>query len=308
MTIPEKFKKLYYKQGYRIVGKNQHSAVKICRWTKESLRRDRVCFKQKWYGIESHRCLQVTPALFWCTHRCEFCWRSTSATLGTDMKNFKIDEPGEIIDGFIKAQRLLLTGFKGNFKVDKKKWKEAQNPTNMAISLAGEPTLYEKLSDLIGEVHKRSMTTFLVTNGTRPDKLESLEEEPTHLYISLCAPDKKTYEKVHNPLIPNGWEKLNESLELMNNFDCKTNMRLTLVKNLNMKSPEKYAKLIQKANPDFIEPKGYMWVGESQHRLKKENMPFHEDVVDFAKKLAEFTDYVIKDEFKPSRVVLLTKR
>jgi len=306
--IPKKFLDLYYKQGYRIVGKHQHSAVKICRWARESLRHDRTCFKQKWYGIESHRCLQCTPALFWCTHGCEFCWRAVSATLGSDMKGFPIDEPAEIIEGLIKYQKLLLTGFKGNFKVDKKKWKEAQNPTNAAISLAGEPTLYPKLSELIKEFHKRKMTTFLVTNGTMPERLKSLEKEPTQLYISLCAPDEETYRKIHNPLIRGGWKKLNESLELMNSFDCKTVIRLTLVKNLNMKSTEKYAKLIEKANPDFIEPKGYMWVGESQNRLKKENMPFHEDVVSFAKELEEFTAYKIKDDFKPSRVVLLTRK
>lgn len=308
MGIPEKFIEKYYKQGYRIVGRNQHSAVKICRWTRESLRHGRVCFKQKWYGIESHRCLQCTPALFWCTHRCEFCWRSHSATLGSDMKGFNTDEPSEIIDSFIKAQRLLLTGFKGNPKVERKKWEEAQSPTNMAISLAGEPTLYEKLSDLIKEAHSRGMTTFLVTNGTRPDRLKGLTEEPTQLYISLCAPDKETYQRIHNPLIPDGWKKLNESLELMKDFNCKKVIRLTLVKGLNMKNHEKYAKLILKAEPDFIEPKGYMWVGESQKRLSMDSMPFHEDVVDFAKELSEFTGYEIKDEFKPSRVVLMVKR
>jgi len=94
----------------------------------------------------------------------------------------------------------------------------------------------------------------------------------------------------------------------MNNFNCKTVIRLTLVKDLNMGSPEKYAKLIKKANPDFIEPKGYVWVGESQNRLEKENMPYHKDVVEFAKELAQETGYTFKDEFEPSRVVLLTKK
>ena len=308
MQIPKKFFDLYYKQGYRIVGKNQHSAVKICRWTKESLRHNRVCFKQKWYGIESHRCLQCTPSLFWCTHRCQFCWRSISATLGSDMDDFPIDEPDEIIDGLIRAQRLLLTGFKGNPRVDKKKWEEAQNPTNMAISLAGEPTLYEKLSGLIEEAHSRGMSTFLVTNGTRPDRLKNLETEPTNLYISLCAPDEETYLKVHRPLIKDGWKRLNESLELIKSFNCRTVIRLTLVKGLNMKNPEKYAKLIDMASPDFVEAKGYVWVGESQKRLPMDAMPFHEDVFEFAKKISEFSSYYIKDEFRPSRVVLLTKK
>jgi len=203
---------------------------------------------------------------------------------------------------------LLLTGFKGNQKVDIKKWKEAQNPTNAALSLIGDSILYPKFSELLEEFHRRKFSTFLVTKGTSPKKLKNLEVEPTNLYISLCAPDEKTYIKIDHPLVKDGWRKMNESLELMKSFNCRKVIRITLVKGLNMKDPEKYAKLILKAKPDFIEPKGYMWVGESQKRLPMGSMPFHEDVVEFAKKLSEFTGYKIKDEFKPSRVVLLAKR
>ena len=308
LKVPTKFIEKYYKQGYRVVGKHQHSAVKICRWTRESLRHNRVCFKEKWYGIESHRCLQCTPALFWCTQTCEFCWRSTSATLGSDMGGFPVDGPFDIIDGLIEAQRMLLMGFKGNEKVDRKRWEEAQNPTNMAISLVGEPTLYERLSDFIEEAHKRGMTTFLVTNGTRPDRLKELRTEPTNLYISLCAPDKETYKKTNRPVIKNGWDKLNESLEFMNNFNCRKVIRLTLVKKLNMKYPEKYAKLILKAEPDFIEPKGFMQIGEAQQRLPRFMMPQHHEIVEFARSLAELLSYKFKNHHLESRVVLLSKK
>jgi tRNA wybutosine-synthesizing protein 1 len=224
------------------------------------------------------------------------------------MKGFPIDEPAEIIDELIEAQRLLLTGFKGNEKVDRKKWKEAQNPTNMAISLAGEPTLYEKLSDLIKVAHKRGMSTFLVTNGTRPDRLKNLETEPTNLYISLCAPDEETYKITNQPLIKDGWKRLNESLELMKNFKCRKILRLTLVKGLNMKDPEKYAKLILKAEPDFVEPKGFVHVGEAQKRLSRDTMPFHDEIKVFAQQLSELTGYNIKDDSPASRVVLLSKK
>lgn len=306
MQIPKKFSDLYYKQGYRIVGKHQHSAVKICRWTKESLRNDRVCFKQKWYGIESHRCLQCSVSLS-CLNRCVYCWRTFHPVFEKEMDVKVVDEPSEIIDKLIEAQRLLLTGFKGNLKVDKKRWEEAQNPTNAALSLIGDSILYPRFSELLREFHRRKFSTFLVTKGTSPDKLKELETEPTNLYISLCAPDKETYMKIDNPLVKDGWKRMNESLELMKSFDCRKVVRMTLVKGLNMKNPEKYAKLILKAEPDFIEPKGYMWVGESQKRLPMDSMPFHEDVVEFAKKLSEFTGYEIKDEFKPSRVVLLAR-
>ncbi len=307
MQIPKNFLDLYYKQGYRIVGKHQHSAVKICRWTRESLRRDRVCFKQKWYGIESHRCLQCSVSLS-CLNRCVYCWRTFHPVFEKDMNAKAIDEPSEIIDELVNAQRLLLTGFKGNLKVDRKKWEEAQNPTNAALSLVGDSMLYPKISELLKEFHRRKFSTFLVTKGTSPEKLKKLEVEPTNLYISLCAPDKETYMKVDHPLVKDGWKRMNESLELMKSFNCRKVVRITLVKGLNMKNPEKYAKLILKVEPDFVEPKGYMWVGESQKRLPMDSMPFHEDVVEFAKKLSEYTGYEIEDEFEPSRVVLMTTR
>lgn len=301
--IPQKARERFFKAGYRIVG--NHSAVEICHWTKESLRSGRVCYKEKWYGIKSHRCLEMTPALIWCTHKCKFCWRPLDFTICGEPEP---DEPKEIIKKCIEARKLLLTGFKGNEKVDRKKWEEAVKPTSAAISLAGEPTLYPKISELIEEFHKMRMTTFLVTNGTRPDRLMNLKEEPSQLYISLCAPDEKTYVKVNRPLITNGWKKLNESLELMKSFNCRKVIRLTLVKGLNLKEPEKYAKLVLKAEPDFIEPKGYMWVGDSQKRLPKEAMPSLEEIKEFAAKLSELTGYTVKDEDKASRVVLLSKK
>jgi tRNA wybutosine-synthesizing protein 1 len=220
----------------------------------------------------------------------------------------KVDEPSVIIDELIKAQRQLLSGFKGNLKVERKKWEEAQNPTNAALSLIGESLLYPRISELLEEFHKRGFTTFLVTKGTLPEKLRGLEVEPTNLYISLCAPDEETYTKVEHPLVKDSWKRMNESLELMKSFVCRKVIRITLVKGWNMKDPEKYAKLILKAEPDYIEPKGFMRVGEAMKRLPHDAMPFHEDVLEFAKKISEYTGYRIKDEFKPSRVVLLSKK
>ncbi|KYC54354.1 MAG: S-adenosyl-L-methionine-dependent tRNA 4-demethylwyosine synthase [Candidatus Methanofastidiosum methylothiophilum] len=153
------------RQKYKIVG--AHSAVKICHWTKKSLIENRVCYKQKFYGIESHRCLQMTPSVAWCTHKCLFCWRPVEYNEDTP---YSYDVPEAIVEGCINAQRELLSGYHGFLeKVDINKLKEAENPTNVAISLAGEPTLYPDLSGLIEEFRKRKFSTFLVTNGTTPD-------------------------------------------------------------------------------------------------------------------------------------------
>lgn len=247
----------------------------------------------------------MTPSLIWCTHKCQFCWRPLEFTVS---KEPKPDDPKEIIDGCIEQRWLLLTGFGGFSKVDRRKWKEAAKPTNAAISLAGEPTLYSRISDLIEEFHKRKITTFLVTNGTKPDRLKSLEAEPTQLYISLCAPDEQTYLQIHKPLISDGWKRLNESLELMKKFSCRTTIRLTLVKGLNLKDPEKYAKLILKAEPDFIETKAYFHVGESQNRLTRSSTPSTEEIKEFAEKISELTGYYVKDIDVSSRVALLAKK
>lgn len=293
------------RSGYRFVGENKHSAVKVCHWTRKSLLNRGFCYKQQFYGIRSHRCLQLAPSLPFCDHKCIFCWRNIDVTHPSWIG--EVDEPNGILDGAILAQRQLLSGFGGNPDMDRKKLQEAQDPKHCAISLAGEPMIYPKISELIEECRKRSMTTFLVTNGLHPDRLAEVAE-PTQLYISVTATDPKTYKAVCQPQVPGGWERLNQSLELMPSFKCRKVIRLTLVKGLNLKDPHGYAKLIERAKPDFIEPKAYMHVGFSRTRLNTENMPGHDEIRSFAEELAEETGYEIIDESESSCVVLLKRK
>lgn len=292
------------KSGYRIVG--IHSAVKICHWTKSVLRGGKNCYK-RWYGVESHRCLQMTPSVQYCNMMCVFCWRFHTINR-VETYSGDWDRPEELLDGLIVEQRQLLSGFKGNPKVDRRLFEEAMEPKHMAISLDGEPTLYPYLAELIKLAGKRGMTTFLVTNGTMPERLKELLErdaEPTNLYISLYGPDKETHLIACNPLIPDSWERLMESLKLMPSFKCRKVIRLTLVKGYTMKSPEKYAELIKVARPDFVECKGYMHVGESQKRLPREAMPSMDEIREFAEELRKQLGYLWVDEDMASRVVLL---
>ena len=108
-----------------------------------------------------------------------------------------------------------------DFLENRKKWKEAIEPKSAALSLAGEPTMYSLISELLENLNSLGMKTFLVTNGTRPDRLETLSKEPTTLYISLTSPEKKCYSRLNRPIIKNGWERLTKSLELMNSFNCR---------------------------------------------------------------------------------------
>ena len=216
------------------------------------------------------------------------------------------DEPKFIVDGLIKSQRELLTGL-GGVPHDEKFLKEAQNPSHAAISLSGEPTCYSKISDMIKEFHKRKIKTFLVTNGTFPERLESLETLPTQLYVSLCSYDKDLFERFQKPLMKDAWKKLNNTLELLPSLETRKVIRLTMVRDWNMKEPEKYAKLIGKAMPNFVEVKSFMSVGFSRQRLPYSSMPSHEEIREFAEKLSDSLGYKVANEKKDSRVVLLKK-
>lgn len=301
--MDERVQNLLEKQGYRIVG--SHSAVKICHWTREKLMRGRACYKSKFYGMASHRCLQMTPSVAWCQHRCVFCWRPIEHTLGSRM-DFKVDEPSFIVEEAIKKQRSLLSGYWGEKKIERKLVEEAHTPRHAAISLAGEPTTYPYVDELINEFHKRSFTTFLVTNGQNPERLEKVR--PTQLYLSLIAYDRELYKKINAPQLSDGWERLNRSIEIFRNHSSKKVVRITLVRGYNLEHPEKFAELVERANPDYIEPKGYVHVGYSRKRLERSHMPSFEEVHEFARVLGDEVGYKIKDYVKDSKVVLLAKR
>ena len=295
-------KKILKKQHYALVG--EHSGVKLCHWMRQSLLFNRECYKQTFYGIQSHRCLQMTPAINHCTQLCLYCWRYQHFTENTLQQ---LDEPEFILDHAIEAQQKLLTGFKGDSRCDLSKWKEANKPNMLACSLSGEPTLYPQLGEFFDLCHHRGITTFLVTNGTTPKVLEQLDPLPKQLYVSVVAPNKKIYNKICSPLIPDGWQKLNTTLELLPSLNTRTVIRHTLVHGWNMNESfiKQYAELDKKAQPLFIEPKGYVFVGYSRKRMTLGNMPSHDQVKQFGRTLSEKIGYQLLNEKKDSRVVLL---
>jgi tRNA wybutosine-synthesizing protein 1 len=216
-----------------------------------------------------------------------------------------------ILNEAIAAQRKLLSGFKANPQVSGKLFEESTSPMHVAISLDGEPTLYPRIADLIREISQRGMTSFLVTNGTMPNRLEDILNggaEPTNLYLSLYGPGKTTYEKVTRPLVPDVWERIRTSIRLLREFKrSRTVVRLTLVKGANMHDPEGYSRLVNEGTPSTLELKGYSWLGESKHRLPMNAMPYQFEIRQFAKKMEKTTGYEVVAEDSVSRVVLLTR-
>ena len=299
--MDEDYRNLLIKQQYRIY--KDHAAVKLCHWMKESLTHGRKCYKQDFYGIESHRCLQMTTAINECSHRCRFCWRVQDRDF--EVKDWA--EPKDMLDHLIEMQRELITGYKGDPRVDRKMWEEANNPNQVAISLAGEPITYPYLSDFLKECHRRKMMTFLVTNGTYPEQMEALDELPRQLYVTVAAPNEEIYKRTCVPKIPDGWQRLMRTLELLPSLDTRTVIRHTLVKGLNFGWIDEYAKLDRIADTDMIEPKGYVFVGSSRMRLTNEAMPSFDEIVDFSKQLGERVGMELIKQKPDSRVVLLAK-
>jgi len=71
--------------------------------------------------------------------------------------------------------------------------------------------------------------------------------------------------------------------------------------------PEGYAKLAEKYNPMFIECKGFSYVGHAQERLEVQNMPYHDEILEFAKKIEENSSYKVIDSKAESKVALLVR-
>ncbi len=312
------------KQGYHFVGTHKHSAVKTCLWLWKSIRGEGNCYKGKFYGISAHRCVQMTPSIF-CNQRCAHCWRPIEAfniRTDTELKKQPVewDSPAEIVEGCIREQKRLISGFKGSPKVNRDAFAEAEVPKHAAISLIGEPTLYPYLKGLIQEFHSHDMTTFVVTNGTNPDVLREIN--PSQLYLSLNAPDEAIYKRVAHASY---WPRINESLDELRRKKGRTRtvIRITGIEGLNMVNPGGYAEVLKRANPDFIEVKAYMHIGYSRKQLPREAMPAYSRVKEFASEIAERLaaaaydakanakananyNYRIVDESEISRVVLIS--
>lgn len=390
------------KTTYKIVGKNKHSAIKPCYWLEQRLmtgRDNRNCYKGV-FGVQSHRCLQNTPSLPFCTHQCVFCWRDIeNGNLGNEFK-VESDDPKFLVSEMIKYHQdivenqlslrryidnyeimidllyymLLNKGFQNikslssNLHISKNKVErainllrnqkfirqkgdffqdfqldteirncidsreeiktlihqelttpdeiaqahsEALNPTHAAISLDGEPLLYPKMSGLVEEFKKRKMTTFIVTNGTLPEKIEELDPLPSQLYVTLPAYDECIYKKICRPTIKNGWEKIMKTLELLQSLSCRTLVRLTAVKGLGISNEfvKEYAKIVEKTNPNFFEIKGFTLQAKAlliRERLQSDKLiqdyfPDYEYLENIALKFEEISNFPLIYKNKTSR-------
>ncbi|KAL0248192.1 hypothetical protein GEMRC1_003428 [Eukaryota sp. GEM-RC1] len=315
----ESYQSALTSQGYYVIP--PHSAVKLCSWTKRSLRDQPVnvldgetttmCYKHSFYGISTAFCIQCSTSLS-CANRCVFCWRHQNAPLARSWK-WKAAPPTELVNALILGQQKLVKEHRGVPNVDLDLVEEASAPRHVALSLVGEPILYPFFDELLSEFHRQRISTFIVCNGQHPEELSRISLA-TQVYISVDAPNSDLLKEIDRPLHKDYWTRLIDSLTVMKSLKARTCVRLTAIKGVNMEDDhiEDYVSLINIAQPTFIEVKGYSHVGGSTSRgiLEKASMPWPEDVLSFARKIerASDGDYTVISAHLPSRAVCLAHK
>ncbi len=294
-------------------GVSDHSTVDLCHWTKKSFKNDGDCYKHKFYGISTHRCMEFSPAGMYCENRCVYCWRPMEFYDTMIMEPEKVAEPEQIISRLMEERRKLIMGYFGDSRNEKQKLDESLLPAHYAISLSGEPTMYPKLPELIKYLKKLPDTKsiFLVTNGQEPDMLQKLQDEdalPTQLYLSTNAADYESFLKINRPKYDDSWKRWNRSLLMLSELDTRTVLRITLIRNY--KDIEEmipaFAAMLRDSSPNFVEIKSYMHIGRSTNRLEHENMLDMDEIRHFASELAKQSRiFSVMDESYISRIVVL---
>jgi len=322
------------KMNYALVGGT--SAVQVCRWTKNSLRGDRGCWKEKFYGVSSAGCCQMSPAVMWCENKCLHCWRPIEMNLGTELP--MVDSPAFILDGIVVSRKKLLMGFKGREGIDLEKLEKALVPSLFTMSLSGKATLYPRLGEMFAEIRRRGAVSFLVTNGLNPSVLRNLSSLPTQLTISMNAPNEGLFFSFNRCCLKDGWEGFLDSLDVMCALKGRVRraIRLTLVKgkgsqsadgstsldgssfcdgdldsltNMSDENVSEYVGLIRKAEPDFVHVKGFKSIGYARGRLGYDRQVWFDGVKEYALKLLKGLDgYEVVGEDERCCVVVLGRR
>jgi len=269
------------KEGYKLIG--THSAVKLCRWTKHQLRGRGGCYKHTFYGITSYQCMEATPSLA-CANKCVFCWRHHKNPVGKEWR-WKTDDPYMIVDEAVRTHVQMIKETKGIPGVKKDRWLEAHTVKHCALSLVGEPIMYPRIDEFLGELHRRQISTFLVTNGQHPKSIGSIRPI-SQLYVSVDAPTPESLIAIDRPLFSDAWERLQESLSMLKDKGQRTVARLTVVKGWNSDEVSGYAKLVALGSVSLVEVKGVTFCGKSDaSNLNMSNSPWHHEVVELVRTL-----------------------
>lgn len=170
--------------------------------------------------------------------------------------------------------------------------------------------MYPEINTLCSELHRRRISTFLVTNAQFPEKIHALVPI-TQLYVSVDAATEDTLKEIDRPLFTDFWQRFRDSLSALKDKRQRTVYRLTLVKGWNATEVNDYAKLVELGMPDFIEIKGVTYCGTSNSAsLTMKNVPYNEEVCAFSMAMCDALnqEYGLACAHEHSCCVLLAKR
>jgi tRNA wybutosine-synthesizing protein 1 len=223
-----------------------------------------------------------------------------------------MDEPLAIVAEGIEQHRKMIRECKGIPGVKPERFQEAMQVKHCALSLVGEPIMYPRINELVGDLHLRKISTFLVTNAQFPEAIRALHPV-TQLYISIDAATPESLKAVDRPIFTDYWDRYLESMRALADKKQRTTYRLTLVKDHNMADAADYARLVSLGQPDFIEIKSVTFCGESKaSSLTMGNVPWHEEVKDFSERVLSHeglsADYELACEHQHSCIVLIAHK
>jgi len=201
-----------------------------------------------------------------------------------------------LIESAIENHIKIIKSQKGVKGVIPERFTAAHTIKHCALSLVGEPILYPYINEFIDELHKRKISSFLVTNAQFPKQIETLRPL-TQLYLSIDAATKESLKKIDRPLFTDFWERFLDCIVLLKQKGQRTVFRLTLVKDYNMEELKNYAELIKLGCPDFIEVKGVTFCGDSDASdLTISNTPWHHEVYSFCQELTKYANEAVESE------------
>jgi len=267
-------------QGYRLVG--THSAVRLSRWTKTNLRGRGACFKRTFYGTRSYETVETSPALS-CSSNCVYCWKHPGCPTSTQWA-WAVDDPKMVADNVIFQHIAMLNTMKDVQGVKPDRLLAAQTVRHCDLSLVGEPLLYPHINAFLQHMHSRRISTWMYHTGLHPKLLEKLGTT-THLTLSVCGPNRQLMKCIMQTMVDDCWDRLQMSLDIMAQKSHRTSLRLIIIKAWTDAFHEEYAELIQRSRPDFIEVKGVIFCGKTDPLNMENNVPTHQEILDFCRKL-----------------------
>ena len=285
----------------RTVG--EHAMIALCPWTAHSISRNRPCYKQQFYGIPSHRCVQMSPWSLSCGHNCLHCWRPPCGS----NKAQEILPPEPLANAIVREHLALVAGFEGSNVSDLTRAHEAKNPSNVAMSLTGEASRYPYLDELIEIFKCKGFSTILVTAGAEERSFANLVHLPSMLYLSVLAYDEKSYERLCRP-IESTWKDWVAFCAVFSQLHTTRVLRVTLIKGLNDhdRAMDGFSKIVGICRPKFIEVRSYAPVGRAALIGRENILPF-ENIVEFCQEFCHSIDYRIAGINMNSGVLLLNR-